>query len=176
MRPDTLETLQIGLWLVEFDAKATRQAYESISVSGPMECTCATCKNWLLVRDLVYPRAFTEMLAQIGIDGTKESEVVSYAKDLPPVNPYFSNGWFHFFGKVGWVGDATPGEVPVGGQFRYSFRSSYAPGPDVFTSNIASRIEWACDVTPWLLPHDEYRRITEFNEQIVRKSVERSDT
>jgi hypothetical protein len=164
-----IEELQIGPWRIEFDSEATRKAYETVHASGPAECACAGCKNWLRARDRVYPKSFIELLSRLGIDPTKESEIVSYYDGPPHPGPYPSSGWFHFFGTASKVDTTIPETIQVSDSFRYSFHTDYGPGPEIFTSGEACRLEWISESTPWLLSGDEYRIITTINDRLNRR-------
>lgn len=151
-----MESENIGPWHVEYDAGATRRAYAAVARSGPDECSCVGCKNWLKVREIAYPFEFLELLDRFGIDPMKESEVYDIA--AVPVRPgvHYYGGWFHFFGRVSRLSDSGK-EVNVSNGFSYGFDSSYAPGPKVFTSSTDScRIEFRAEA-PWVVAEPEPR-------------------
>jgi hypothetical protein len=161
----------LGSWLVEYDADATRLAYDGVTASGPEKCECEGCKNWLLAREAVYPTEFLELLRRIGIDATKESEV--YDIGGVPIKPkvHYYGGWFHFFGRVSRASDEMPETISVNDTFSYAFHSSYAPGPEAFVSSTDScRIEFNAEAL-WLISDAEYTRLEEmFRERDSNRS------
>jgi hypothetical protein len=148
---------RIGSWIVEYDTDATRLAFDDVASSGPEECACRGCKNWLMAREVVYPKEFLNLLKRLGIDPKKESEVYDIA--VVPIKPnvHYYGGWFHFFGRVSRASDEMPETIPVNDTFSYAFHSSPAPGPNVFVNSIDScRIEFNAEA-PWVISDAEPR-------------------
>lgn len=144
--------------MVEHDPDATRLAYSQVKASGPEDCGCGGCKNWLMARPTVYPREFLDMLDRLGIDSTKESEVYDVAEVPEKPKSHYYGGWFHFFGTISFDKDVMPEVVQISDIFSYSIHLGDAPAPDVFASSKGtSRIEFNT-IAPWLISDEEYAR------------------
>jgi hypothetical protein len=103
----------LGEWLFTNDLCATQKAYSNIDAGGADECTCNPCKNFVAVRDRVFPAAFLSLLESLGIDPHKDGEVYHNAQLAPGRHDYA--GWYHFVGLLDKSGDFLP--VDFGGGF-----------------------------------------------------------
>ena len=70
-----METFEIGPWRVESDPASTRQAY---AAGTAVQCDCGYCMNFWAARSDVYPDAFLDLLARLGVDSHSEDEVSEY--------------------------------------------------------------------------------------------------
>jgi hypothetical protein len=64
-----------GEWEFSCDRKATVAAYARADAGGCGKCSCVWCRNFLLVRDSVYPKPFLAFLNSVGVDSCKDGEV-----------------------------------------------------------------------------------------------------
>ena len=95
--------LQVGDQTIRYDRDATARIYESMSTGWAERCGCVGCRNYLAQRDAIYPLAFRELLDRLGIDLTKDAEVVA---DGPVKNRlHHYGGWFFFVGEMLTAGD-----------------------------------------------------------------------
>jgi hypothetical protein len=80
------------------DPDATRQAYSGVKWGGAESCPCTSCKNYVLVRDIAYPKEAMDLFGQFGIDYHKEAEVYRWWRE--PQGLHWYQGWFHFVGFI----------------------------------------------------------------------------
>lgn len=67
--------MHLGKWEFTCNRQATIQAYARAQAGGTATCSCVWCRNFVLVRDGVYPDAFLALLESLGIDPKKDGEV-----------------------------------------------------------------------------------------------------
>ena len=101
-----------GEWEFTCDAQATVDAYARAEAGGSDTCTCSTCRNFRLVRELAYPAGFLEFLRSVGIDPKKDGEVYHNGEIEPGKHHYA--GWFHFVGSLEHTGDFPMVEMGPG--------------------------------------------------------------
>ncbi len=89
--------LPLGKWTVSVDVEATRAIYAN-EKAGADVCVCGMCKSYGSVRAVAIPARGRAMLEVLGIDPSKEEEIVW---GYPAEDGYrFFEGWFHFVGEV----------------------------------------------------------------------------
>src|SRR5262245_24273794 len=66
----------------EVDVDATRAAYAQIARGDAETCACSRCRNYVAVRDRAFPPAVLQFLEAIGVDPTKEADLM----DLGPAS------------------------------------------------------------------------------------------
>jgi hypothetical protein len=87
-----------GPFTLDHDTPTTRKAYADIRAGGADTCTCAMCRNWVAIRDRVLPSEFRDLLDRLGIDYTKDGEVVHYSRRDDGLHYY--DGWYHGIGVM----------------------------------------------------------------------------
>jgi len=85
-------------WEFEVDNVITKHTYGQVSRSGTETCDCYNCKNYLAVRERVFPKEIVAFLVDIGIDYRKEVEISYYRRF--PNGLHHIGGWFHFKGQI----------------------------------------------------------------------------
>ena len=85
-------------WKFEVDFNRTKEVYDKIEVGSPESCGCNDCKNFVENRIKIYPEEIKELLAELGINFKKESEIYHICKLENGYHHY--GGWFHFKGKI----------------------------------------------------------------------------
>ena len=94
-----MKRLTIGPWAIEVDADATRRELYAKAVSGPEQCGCLDCRNFIAAREVIYADEVLLVLQSMGIDHTREPEVYSAGPDLASGDLIYS-GWFPFVGRI----------------------------------------------------------------------------
>ena len=91
------------------DRAATENAYSRADIGGVESCSCEGCRNFVLVRDEVFPPSFLALLESLGIDPRKDGETYHIARDRP--GRHYYGGWFHFVGDLQTPGDSRSVEL-----------------------------------------------------------------
>ncbi|MHC4862776.1 MAG: hypothetical protein ACYTEX_01750 [Planctomycetota bacterium] len=147
-----MDTLQIGPWIVKYDAQATRQRYSQIQIGDPERCGCHPCLNFAAAREELYPDEVRKVLAKLGIDYTREAEVAHTHRVRP--GRHFYLGWFHCVGQVEVIGDEPIDAVHVTEDFSWSFRNGRDVAYDVFAGCALVQIDFTAEI-PWVLEVQE---------------------
>ena len=84
-------------WIFEVDKEITQQTYKNLQFGGSDTCGCTDCANYVNFRDKVFPQIVLDFFKELGVDYTKDVELLSY--DLPG-NFSHVGGWFHFKGRI----------------------------------------------------------------------------
>ena len=84
-------------WTVAVDLEPTRSIYAASRPDADVG-GCGSCRSYASVRHAAIPPEARTLLESLGIDPTKENEVVGGWR-LEPGLRYFG-GWFHFAGRV----------------------------------------------------------------------------
>src|SRR5437879_3879445 len=94
----SMTKLRLGDQLVRYDRDATLSAYAHLQQGWAEKCGCSGCRNFIAAREQVFPDAFRTVLAELGIDLSKEGEAIHHG----PVegNLHFYGGWFYFVGEL----------------------------------------------------------------------------
>ncbi len=90
--------IRFGRWEIECDPEATRKAYALVLRSGPEECGCAPCRNFMAARAQVYPAEVLALFEKLGVSPDREVEIYHMARLTP--GQHFYGGWFHFVGSI----------------------------------------------------------------------------
>lgn len=84
---------QIGNWVIEYDQKATKNAYSNIP--DGITCECPPCRN--------YKKAFSDfpsdvhlLFDELGVDISKPGELMYYTVENGIAN---MGGWYHIVGN-----------------------------------------------------------------------------
>lgn len=93
-----MQSFQIGRWEIRCDPDATRKAYASVFRSGPEECGCAPCRNFMAARAQVYPAEVLALFEKLGVSPDREVEIYHMARLTP--GRHFYGGWFHLVGSI----------------------------------------------------------------------------
>jgi len=93
-----METLRSRKSELDVDREATRRAYLETEISWAKYCGCIHCKNFEAARASTYPVEMIDLLNRLGIDRTKELEVLPYRRI--DAETYFYAGWFQFVGSM----------------------------------------------------------------------------
>jgi hypothetical protein len=67
--------VKFGDCLYTCDRAATVEAYSRAQCGGADSCGCNGCRNFLVVRDQVFPTAFVRLLSSLGVDPRKDGEI-----------------------------------------------------------------------------------------------------
>jgi hypothetical protein len=143
----------LGEWLFTNDLIATRQAYSGICAGGADECNCNGCRNFISVRDRVFPPAFLTLLESLGIESHKDGEVYHNGQISPGRHDY--GGWYHFVGSLDRTGDLPP--VDFGGGFTAWLCRSHSPALPGLTGLPLVELQFHADNVPWGLSEPEAR-------------------
>jgi hypothetical protein len=142
---EEMKELRAGDQLIRYDREATAAAYTKIERGSAEACGCNSCRNFLAQREKVYPRSFTELLFQWGIDPIKEGDV--FALGPQGNESYLYGGWLYLVGEM-----VEPGErltpAPEAPSFQYFFRTSYSP--PAFRSYDVAAVEFSTPMA-WVL-------------------------
>lgn len=154
-------SLHIGPWIVQYDEKATRQAYNQIDIGDPERCRCEYCLNFAAAREKIYPEEVRKIFKKLGIDYKKEVEVYHLKRIKPGWHCY--GGWFHFVGTIEEVvNKLTPIDVngkptdyaPINENFSWHFRSERDLANNAFSDQPLVQIDFDAKVT-WVLETKE---------------------
>jgi hypothetical protein len=141
-----------GGWMYRADPDATVAAYNVAERGGVESCQCAGCRNFLSVRDSVFPAPFLDFLKQLGIDPHKDGEIYHTARVSAGRHIY--GGWFHFVGTLERTGDFSP--VFFGERFSAWMCNPSAPSLSSLSNLSLVQLEIYADDVPWLLPEPEW--------------------
>jgi hypothetical protein len=155
-----METLQIGPWVIKYDADSTRKVYEQIPDGDAERCGCEFCMNFSLARNQVYPKDVIQVLTKLGVDFKKEEEVYHFRRVEPGWHHYGGN--FHFVGTIGTVSpkknsDAQSSQedfIAVNQNFSWFFNTKRDLAIDAFGDQPLVQIIFNVRV-PWLLETEE---------------------
>jgi hypothetical protein len=137
--------LRIGDQLIRHYRDLTVSAYLQMQIGMPEHCACAMCRNFIAQRSTAYPGFFLDLLAELGIDPTKENEVYSYG--AIDDNPRIYEGWLFFAGDLLEQGQ---GLVDNGG-FKYWIGSHHRPPKEVDFGGRSLVVEFSTTL-PWVIP------------------------
>jgi hypothetical protein len=85
-------------WTVEASPEDTASIHAARSSGGADACSCLYCRNFAAARSDALPHEFIQILASLGIDPTKDSEIYETHEQSPGVHSY--GGWYHALGEV----------------------------------------------------------------------------
>jgi hypothetical protein len=151
--------VRFGRWTVRAEPEKTRAAYQSL-VAASERCGCNICKNYQAARERVFGAEAQELLRQLGIDGTREVEILHTHRISRGRHAY--QGWFHLFGalesgKDAYVprGDAFALEVEgCGDSLSFGFTSRLSLVSNVWVNAQILQLEFTA-IVPWVLEIDE---------------------
>jgi hypothetical protein len=142
---------ELGSWHFRSDRDATAAAYDHVAAGNSATCTCRHCRNFLLVRDAVFPVGFKELLASLGVDPAKDAEVYHEGRLGPDRHCY--GGWYHFIGVLDVTGDFAP--VQFGEGFITYLCDASAPRLEPFKDRAVVQLEFRAENVPWRLNEAE---------------------
>ncbi len=151
-------------WTLEAHPDLTRRVHGQIPQGGAVSCGCDPCRNFVSLRQQVYPPPVLQLFRDLGIDAAKETEVMHVCR-LPDGRHAYS-GWFHWVGElVGgdpcWnEGDATVRQLavePVTASFSMGFSRDRSMAPAPFEGLPVVQLEFYVELS-WVaeLPEPEY--------------------
>ena len=156
-----MERIGLGRWELEADRDATREAYANVPMGGAEECPCEPCKNFIAVRERVYPGEVLALFEKLGISFEREVEVYHMAR--MESGKHFYGGWFHFVGRILSGGDAVkhvaenvwqPDLEGVTEDFSLGFRSRAELLRKPFEGKTIVQVEFTANV-PWVISSPE---------------------
>jgi hypothetical protein len=139
--------VQFGEWEFTCDRSATLAAHARAAAGGADTCACDGCRNFVLVRDRVYPPSFVSFLVSVGVDPDKDGEAYHTGEISPGHHHY--GGWFHFVGSLEKTGDFA--EVEMGPGFKVALCRRSAPGLATLKDLPLVQIEFQAERVPWTL-------------------------
>jgi len=83
--------------LLQSDRLGTEKLYKEVTLSGTEECNCGQCKEFLTIRDYLYPDEIRGLFTKLGIDINKDFELCDYGDEE---TGHVYSWWFHFVGKI----------------------------------------------------------------------------
>jgi hypothetical protein len=112
-----LVEMVVGDQTIRYDPQMTAAIYAKLRNGWAEDCRCTGCRNLLVQRNQAYPAAFRQLLERLGIDPTKESEVVADGRLENGLHHY--GGWFFFVGEMVKAGESISvvSESPYFGYF-----------------------------------------------------------
>src|SRR5512140_348540 len=156
--PQTL--VRFGRWTVRAEPEKTRAAYTGL-VAASERCGCNICRNYQAARDQVFGDEPRALLGQLGIDPTREIEVLHTHRIARGRHAY--QGWFHLFGALESGKDAYVPRGPeafaleleaCGEQLSFGFTTRLALVSNVWVNAQVIQLEFAA-IVPWVLEIDE---------------------
>ena len=150
-----MKDITIGPWQISYDRQATKAAYKEIKIGGSEDCDCTHCRNFLMLRDKLYPKAAMDIFNNLGIDFKKEVEVFHLAKTQDGLHLY--GGWFHFIGNI--KNSSTQNNeliqyISVSENFSVCLQKKIHTPNSVFKSQPLVQIDFQVKI-PWVLDEDE---------------------
>ena len=142
---------QFGQWRYECDRDATAAAHAQATAGGASTCSCSGCRNFVAVREGVFPAEFRTLLDALGIDPAKDGEVYHVARTGPGLHLY--GGWYHFVGALHTTGDFA--EIGFGQGFFCSMCVASAPPIETLVGLPVVQLEFRADGIPWVLDEPE---------------------
>jgi hypothetical protein len=142
---------EFGQWQFECDPEATQLAYSHVESGGAKRCDCNGCRNFVAARERVFPKAFLEFLATLGVDPLKDAETYHNARLAPGRHDY--GGWFHFVGRLNVDGDF--GVVDFGDGFTAWLCKACAPRLSTLEGLSVVQLEFHSEAVPWALSEPE---------------------
>jgi len=89
--------LRYKKWIIQPNRLETENLYKEVSLSGTEICVCGQCKEFLTIKNHLYPTEIKDLFTKLGIDINKEYELCDYG-DKETGHVY--SWWFHFVGKI----------------------------------------------------------------------------
>jgi hypothetical protein len=136
-----------GAWQFTCDRQATEDAYAREGTGNSAHCTCNGCRNFVVARCDVYPKAFLTLLDSLGIHPAKDGEVYHNGRLSPGIHHY--GGWFHFVGTLDVTGDFPPVQFAEG--FSVYLCSKSAPCLPALKDLPLVQVEFTASAVPWRL-------------------------
>jgi|ERR1700722_5080468 hypothetical protein len=152
-----MRNLSFGRWEIESDPETTRRSCGAIPKSGPEECGCEPCLNFIAARSQIYSADFLAMLAVLGISVERELEVYHMGRLTSGFHLY--GGWFHFAGKILSGADAMkqvaekswqPDLYKATDRFSFGFTTRVQQVKKAFAGLPLVQLEFSAEV-PWLI-------------------------
>ncbi len=150
-QPESGELFRLGDQMLRFDRQCTTDAYARVTKGGAEECGCAMCRNFAAQKQTAYPTSFLQLLAQLGIDPTKEGEVYYLSPEESGLRLY--GGWFFFCGELIEAGERQTSEDGISffvigpGRMPSPYpRDAFGPHP--------LALDFYLEI-PWVLPDSE---------------------
>ncbi len=85
-------------WTFEADVEATAATYSSIREGEAQSCFCESCERYLRFRDSLFPHNVLELFNKLGIDYTKEIDLIN--QGVVSSGRIWYETWFDFKGII----------------------------------------------------------------------------
>jgi hypothetical protein len=85
-------------WTFESDVEATSSVYSSIKEGEAQACSCDSCMHFLKFRDSLFPQNVLALFNKLGIDYTKEIDLIDQGIVSP--GKIWYETWFDFKGFI----------------------------------------------------------------------------
>lgn len=152
--------VRFGRWTVRAEPEKTRAAYAGL-VAASERCGCNICKNYQAARDRVFAGEPLALLTQLGVDLTREIEILHTHRIARGRHAY--QGWFHLFGSIESGKDAYVPRGPEtfaveleasGEAVSFGFTTRLALVSNAWVNAQVIQLEFAA-IVPWVLDIDE---------------------
>jgi hypothetical protein len=165
MRPsecarDLMKVVRFRRWTISVDAEATRLAQSP--QGGAQTCGCSFCRNFVTVRERIFPEEVLQLFGELGLDHRRDVEAVHYGRLPTGLHSYGT--WFHLVGRIDDGKDAAVPLVggngftfdlePVGDGFSLGFTSKVDLVSEAFAGGPVAQIDIMAEA-PWVIPDDE---------------------
>jgi hypothetical protein len=158
----TFERLRFRRWVVSVDRRATELAYRDMSGEGAEACACSMCRNFVAVRDSLYPAEVRMLFEDLGVDHRRETEVMHYCREPSGLHHY--GGWLLAVGTIEEGRDAYVPIRPGGGftldperidrRLSLGFTSEVSLVPEAFARRAIFQIDISVKA-PWVISLEE---------------------
>jgi len=91
------ELVKYRNWVFEVDRSKTESLYDKVKLSGTESCGCGQCKEFIALKDIIYPQEIKELFKKLGVDIYKEFELCDHGNEE---YGHVYSWWFHFVGKI----------------------------------------------------------------------------
>ena len=91
------EIVKYRKWILQPNRLETERLYNLVSFGGTQTCKCGQCREFLTIKDHLYPPEIKDIFMKLGIDINKEVELCDFGDEK--IGHIYS-WWFHFVGKI----------------------------------------------------------------------------
>jgi len=118
-------------WVLETEKEQTKALYNKVPMGGAQDCGCGTCRDFILLRDKIYPDEMKSLFEKLGVDINKEVEVCDFGDTE---TGYIFSWWFHFVREII---DGDDCNVPIETN---GFTIDLTPIDDIFSIGFTRKI------------------------------------
>jgi hypothetical protein len=101
-----MELVTFSRWQLRSDPDQTRRAYAQVPTGKAEACKCGSCRNFIMGRNLAYPKEALILLRRLGISVHHEAELWHVRL---PSGAHFYRGWFPLVGEILGGGTSSTG-------------------------------------------------------------------